>query len=329
MTLSYDYISNIDSLNFENKSVLIIGAGNIANQYAIALSNMKIKDVTIISKSQESANKMNGKFGFQTISGGYEKNLPLLKKMDLVIVATHVSLLLSATESALESGQTNILVEKPVSIYSKNLFDFVKRVKTHNVRVAYNRMVYPNFILLKQLVENEGGITSCHFTFTEWLNTIDFQTNPSEVYSRWGVSNSLHVISMAMELIGMPKELSPYKFGKLDWHPTGSIFVGSGITEKNIPFSYHANWESAGRWGMEVMTKENAYRLIPLEGLYVCKKNTTDWLKMPFKIAYPNVKQGLAEEIALMLNDDMKQNLVSLEKAAKFVKIAEEIFGYT
>ena len=53
---AYEDLTKINLLDFRKKSVLIIGAGYIANQYAIALSNLKIKDVTILGKT-----KKNGK----------------------------------------------------------------------------------------------------------------------------------------------------------------------------------------------------------------------------------------------------------------------------
>ena len=76
------------------------------------------------------------------------------------------------------------------------------------------------------------------------------------------------------ELIGFPKELSASQSGELDWHPSGSIFVGSGISEKNIPFSYNANWDSAGRWWVEFLTKENRYIMKPMEQLFVQKRGS-------------------------------------------------------
>jgi len=115
----------------------------------------------------------------------------------------------------------------------------------------------------------------------------------------------------------------------LSCHPSGAIFVGSGITENNIPFSYHADWNSSGGWGIEVMTKENAYRLIPLEDLFVCPKGKSDWKQIPFKTAFPDVKAGVAEEIAIMLNLENKKNeMISLQRAASFNKVAEKFFGY-
>lgn len=147
---------------------------------------------------------------------------------------------------------------------------------------------------------------------------------------RWGIANSLHVISMAHDLIGLPKEMQTYRFGKLDWHPSGDRFVGAGITHENIPFSYHADWSSAGRWGIEIMTAQNAYRLIPLEKLYRCKKGTFNWEPVEITAAFSDVKQGVAEEVAIMLETELEKTipLADIKKAAEFTELAEEIFEY-
>ncbi len=326
---SYKWLLNINSLKFDDKSVLLVGAGWMARQYAIALSKMKIKDVTIVSQSEEKAIQLGNEFNFQSMGGGIEKNIHGLKKMDLVIIATPVNLLLHAADHAVQSGQDNIMIEKPGSFHYKELISFSDKLQNQNVKVAYNRLFYTNFHKLKELVRKEGGITSCRYTITERVHTFDFEKADAETYSRCGIGNSLHVISMVHELIGMPKEISAYQYGKFEWHPSGAIFVGSGITENNIPFSYHADWNSSGGWGIEVMTKENAYRLIPLEDLFVCPKGKSDWKQIPFKTAFPDVKTGVAEEIAIMLNLENKKNeMISLQRAASFNKVAEKIFGY-
>ena len=41
----------------------------------------------------------------------------------------------------------------------------------------------------------------------------------------------------------------------LDWHSSSSQFCGSGITDKGALFSYSADWESPGRWGIEIKTE--------------------------------------------------------------------------
>jgi len=331
MSKFYEWLTKIGSLNFDNKSVLVIGGSDLVNQYLLALSKLNVKDITVIAETGKKINEFCKEIGAKLYTGGFEENLAKMNKMDLVIVAPPLSLTISATKLALEKGQTNILIEKPGSIYPNELLSLSEKAKSQTVKVAYNRLVYPNFHKLKELVEKEGGITSSRFTFTERVSKINFEKDEPEVYRRWGISNSLHVITMAIELIGMPHEIYPFQYGSLDWHKAGSIFVGTGISEKKIPFSYHADWGSGGRWGVEVNSRENSYQLIPLEEIYSSKKDTGTWNKIPFESAFPDIKQGIAEEIAIMLNpdDNKKSMLPSLETAAEYVKLSERIFGYT
>ncbi|MBS3926360.1 MAG: Gfo/Idh/MocA family oxidoreductase [Nitrosarchaeum sp.] len=327
----YDELLNIKSINLRDKSVLVIGSGLIAEQYALALKSFGISKVTILSNTKENVAKLCSKFDFTPLSGGFEKNLPNIPKQDLVIIATPISLLLPCLESALESSQTNILVEKPGSLYRKEFQPIIEKYSSAKIRIGYNRLLYPNLLRLKELVQNDGGITSCKFTLTEWTHKINFEKDSSDVYARWGIANTLHVISMVVDLIGMPKEISSYQSGHLDWHPSGSIFVGSGISDSNIPFSYHADWNSNDRWGIEIMTDKNSYRLIPLEDLYVCHKGTINWEKIHTTCAFPGIKPGLAEEIAVMLDDNLSQkiDLPTLSAASKLNQLAETIFGYS
>ena len=212
-----------------------------------------VEKISVITKSEKTASKWKNVRNLKALSGGYQKVLPdLANPFDLVIVATSVDQLHSASTEAIHAGNKNILVEKPADLYSSSLKDWAKKISDDvRVRVAYNRLTYPSFWKLKEIVaRNNEMITSCFYTFTEWVNAIDFNNNPPECYQRWGIVNSLHVISMAHSLIGLPAELSSHRAGSIRWHKAGSRFTGEGVTDQNIMFSYHANWESAGRWGV-------------------------------------------------------------------------------
>ena len=326
----YDKLKKINSYQLGGKSVLIIGGGYMGKEYAHVLEQLGINDVTIVTKSPKQASDFSAKFDYTILDGGFEKQLSSVGKKDLVIIATPTELLISATKLAIKTGQTRILLEKPGSLFHKELFSLNEIIDQQKVRIGYNRLLYPNFHKIKQLAKNEGGITSCKFDFTEWIHKIPFGVYQQDEYTLWGISNSLHVISMAFELIGMPKEIASFQFGKLDWHTSGSIFVGAGMSEENIPFSYHANWESSGRWMVEIMTKENSYRLMPLEKIFVCKKGTVEWKLVDFQVAFQELKFGIAEEVVAMLDDELEDEIgmVTLEKAIEYNKLAEKIFGY-
>jgi predicted dehydrogenase len=331
--MSYKILIHINELDSSSKQVVIIGAGWMADQYCKALQAMNIHSVTVVSRKEESAKQCCDKYGYQPRHGGYRDVLPTLLETDLIIIAIPIHELKPAAEFASNLGYHNILVEKPGSLYSDTLQDWAHKENKQNtrIRVAFNRHTYPSLWKLKELAEIDGGITSCHYTFTEWVHTINFHNNMQDVYQRWGIANSLHVIAMAHTLIGIPKNMSNYQSGALSWHPTGERFTGSGVTEEDILFSYQADWGSAGRWGIEIMTPKNAYRLIPLEKLFRCPKGSVNWEPIEIAAAYPHIKEGIAEEISIMLHPEIEKDipLVTLNNAASFTFLAEKIFHYT
>ncbi len=95
-----------------------------------------------------------------------------------------------------------------------------------------------------------------------------------DVMQKWFLGNSTHVVDTVFHLIGKPKEICSFVNGSLSWHKSGSRFCGSGISENDVLFTYNSNWESAGRWGFEILTNENKYILRPLEELKVIKRGT-------------------------------------------------------
>jgi len=326
----YNWLTKIGTLNFEKKSVLIVGGGYIARAHANACLKFKINDITMVSNSGIKEKTFCQQNNITSLTGGIEKNLEDFDKKDLVIVCTPISKLIDTTRKIIHSGQNNILVEKPGALDYESLLSLQNDLTTQRVKIAYNRLVFPSFHKLIELATNDGGISSCTFSLTEIVDRINFKKDISEVYERWGISNSSHVISMVADLIGLPKEISSKQHGKLDWHHSGSIFVGSGISEQNIPFSYSADWNGGGRWGIEIATKKNLYRLRPLEKLFSCIRGSFDWNEVPLQPAFSDVKEGLAEQIAIMLSEkiDNKIDLTSLTKASKFNQFTEKIFNY-
>ena len=153
MSKFYDWLINIGSLDFGNKSALIIGGSEISKQYATSLSKLGVKDLVIIAKTGSYISDFCKDNKIELKTGGFEKNLPNMEKKDLVIIAPPIPSTLSAAELAIKNGQKNILIEKPGSLYSSELSSFAKNEDSQNIRVAYNRIVYPSFHKLIQLVK--------------------------------------------------------------------------------------------------------------------------------------------------------------------------------
>ena len=98
---------------------------------------------------------------------------------------------------------------------------------------------------------------------------------PREVFENWFFVNSTHVVDLAFFLGGEPKELSCFTFDKLAWHKP-AVFTGAGITNTGALFSYQANWNAPGRWGIEILTSQHRLYLRPMEKLQIQNTGSVD-----------------------------------------------------
>ena len=140
-----------------------------------------------------------------------------------------------------------------------------------HVFVGYNRRYYAAVIRAQEIVLADGGVTSFNFEFTEWAHVIGPLQKADGVKEKLFLNNSTHVVDLAFYLGGKPREISTYTAGGLSWHPAASVFAGAGISDCGALFCYQANWSSAGRWGVEVLTNRNRLIFRPLEKLQIQK----------------------------------------------------------
>lgn len=261
-----------------NNIVWVIGAGQMAQEYAKVLQALEANFI-VIGNSEERSKIFKVNTGVEPITGGYEKYLQSSTEIPAkAIVAVNDETLHKAVIDLSNFGVKEILVEKPAGLFLSEIEDIktsAEKNKT-NVYVGYNRRFYSSVIKANELTQKDGGVKSFHFEFTEWSHKIETLDKPKAVLNRWLIANSSHVIDLAFFLGGKPKEIKSFTAGKLSWHPDGCVFAGSGITENGALFSYNANWNSPGRWGVEIMT--NNYRLIlrPLEKLQIMKKGSVN-----------------------------------------------------
>ncbi len=322
----------IGAADFSDRAALIVGCGVMGKHYFRALEALNVGRVGVCSRSAASLEELAERAGVTCTSGGYQNLEGPTLPDQLVIVATPIADLVPAALHLADLGYRRILIEKPVSLHSKAIASLADSLERQGVEAvcAYNRLAYPSLIEVRHRCFQDGGITSVSYDFTEWAQPGVQERHPAKVLERWGLANSLHVIGMAHRLIGMPTDWSGHRSGILPWHTSGSAFVGAGISECQVPFSYTADWNSKGRWSVDINTRRAAYRLCPLEDLYVKSEALGGWEKLPIESFAPGVKAGVAEQLAAMLNREVNQMvpLISLREAARLAEFGEEIFGY-
>lgn len=257
--------------------IYLIGTGPMARAHAKVLLHLG-KEFIVIGRGLESAKAFNAEIGVRPIIGGIESYLlnSKLKDSDYVVIATGTESLMQILKIVLIAGAGKILIEKPAAISIQELLENESFLKSYadKVFVAYNRRFYASVLEAIKLIDEDGGLESMHFEFTEWVHKIDQLDKAPGVKENWFFANSTHLVDLAFFIAGKPKDWKAYsKSGRVQWHAK-TKFVGSGITEKGVLFSYHSNWESAGRWGIELMTYKRKIILRPLEEVQILWKGT-------------------------------------------------------
>jgi predicted dehydrogenase len=139
------------------------------------------------------------------------------------------------------------------------------------VIVGYNRRFFASTRRAREIIAEDGGVTSFTFEFTEWSHEIEGLLQPPVVKHNWLLANSSHVIDLAFFLGGGPTKLHAQVAGDLSWHPSAAVFTGSGVSASGALFSYHANWAAPGRWGVEILTRKRRLIFRPIEKLQLMK----------------------------------------------------------
>lgn len=312
------------------KDIWIIGTGIIAQEYSKILFDLGVK-FTVIGRSTINVEKFNSFYPSTAIAGGISNYLNQQPSLpEAVIVAADIESLFSISKELIEFGVKKILIEKPGVL---NLEDGEKLYKISkenhcDIFIAYNRRFFSSTIKAKEIITNDGGLLSLAFDFTEWSHVVGKLEKPNAVLSKWLIANSSHVVDMSFYLAGFPKEIVCFHRGGVPWHTSASQFTGAGITDDNVVFSYHANWESPGRWGIELMTKKHKIYFRPLETLTIQKIGTVEvedvFLESELDKTY---KPGFFLQTKKFIEGDLGE-LCSLGRQVEVMSVLNKIGNY-
>ncbi|MFA6013573.1 MAG: Gfo/Idh/MocA family oxidoreductase [Gallionellaceae bacterium] len=311
--------------------IWLVGSGEMSQDYIKVLKALDC-DFDVIGRGSESAKKCEEVTGCSVISGGLEKFLSTNPALcSHAIVSVGVEALASTTLQLINYGVQNVLVEKPAGLNHGEVEQIarISKEKSANVFVAYNRRFYASVIKAQEIIEQDGGVTSFNFEFTEWAHVIETIQKAEGVKENWFLANSTHVVDLAFYLGGKPKEICTFTSGSLDWHPAASVFSGAGVSESGALFSYQANWESAGRWSVEILTKNHRLILRPMEKLQIQKKGSVsvEFVECDYKLD-EEFKPGLFLQTEKFINNvwECMCNIeYHLGMMAKYNKIANYI----
>ncbi len=311
-----------------NVDVLLVGAGNMGIEYYKVIRALG-RSVQIICRKEQTADSFYEKMGERPISGGLEDYLAHHSYVpEHAIVAVDVLSLTPVTKMLVNAGVKNILVEKPGGKNRDEIDELRACAKQHNanVYIAYNRRYYASTRKAIEIIQQDGGVSSFTFEFTEWSDRIQKTPHPSEIKEEWLLANSSHVIDLAFFLGGYPKEMTSYATGALEWHSKASRYAGAGLTEGNATFSYNADWAAPGRWSVEIMTHKHRLILKPLERLFVQDLNSVSIEEQVLDDRLDKeYKPGLYRQVESFLDGVAIESLVTIYDQCDHMRIISQI----
>jgi predicted dehydrogenase len=316
--------------NYVNKNVVIVGPGGIAKDYAKVVQALKTNAIAI-GRNKEKCELFEKETGLNCIS------TPLADYLKTIDIASTYFIITVNTENLgfvmrdlISKGAKHILVEKPAGINREDIGLTIKLLEGKNVFpfVAYNRRFYASFQKAIELIKKQGGLLSFSFEFTEWAHELAQYNKTKEALEHWLLGNSSHVIDVAFFIGGLPKEMHSFTSGSISWHPSAAQFAGAGITVKDVIFSYQANWDSAGRWGVEFNTTEGKLILRPMEKLFFQKKAelAVNEVEIDNKLDI-EFKPGLYKQVEAFLNEDATHMLTLQNHYKNATTVLEKING--
>lgn len=310
--------------------VILVGAGAMAQQYQRVLAHMGV-NYEVVGRGESSARTFKDKTEVNVITGGLHKYLKENDAPNRAIVATSVETLASNVKELLKFGCRSILVEKPAGLNTAEIESLVKVSEDAkaDVFVAYNRRFYQSVDTVREFIKEDGGVRSMHFDFTEVGWKIKDIYKAPGVKENWFLANSTHVVDLAFFIGGKPIELSSFRSGRIDWHPSAAQFTGAGKTDNGCLFSYHANWDGPGRWSLEFITPKRRLILAPMEGLKIQSIGSFE-IRDHELPASPdsNFKPGLYQQTKAFINNTEDERLCMLKETVDLLMFYRSISGY-
>lgn len=298
------------------KEILLVGLGNMGKEYHKILSAMKIP-YTAIGRSEKNAQEFEKITGHKAYFGGIDQYIKDNEmNFQTAILAVQAEYGSECAVALLRSGVKRLLVEKPCGLTCEQMDNIIREAEKNQAKVivAYNRRFYASVVAAEKIIEEDGEITSIKFDFTEK------GFKDEESIEGLLIGNSTHVIDLAFWFAGIPKQISAYN--NIIYKEKMRVeFAGAGMTEKDILFSYTANWKAPGRWSVEVMTPLHRLIFSPMEKLQVQDLNSFTVKEVDIDDTMDTqFKPGLYQEVHMFLNDIANSRLLTIQQQRKHLE---------
>lgn len=311
--------------------VLVVGAGPIGSEYVKVLRHLGCSQIDVLTRGDESAARAGATLQLRrAFAGGNAALASAAADYRFILIAVPVDELLPALRIVtVRAAKVEVLIEKPVALFSGDLGRFLDDHPDCRAMAALNRLFFPSVQALRRKLINETPLSG-RFCFTEWLLKLPTERFSGRVLAHWGVANSIHPIAAFFDLLGLPRDITPIiaGAGAIPWHPAGARFYGAGRTVGGLPFAYDADWQSGGRHAMEIFTAAGVYSLKPLQQLsFTPREAVAEQVIEP--IYNGELKCGFEGLVTAFLTGAPEtRTRLGLPRLLQHIRTVETIFGY-
>ena len=251
------------------------------------------------------------------------------EEYDGILIAARVESTIEILEYAIKQN-IPILVEKPVSVNSKDIKKLIKN--SHEmIMVGYNRRFYKTVNVLKNFVLEENTPVIASMIAPESSNIIDF------------FNNSSHSVDMLRYIFG---EIKLEYVKKLIVNDMQKGLVATFSNDRKDVIQFIGNWNASDNFGLSVFRDKKRFELKPYEKLniynemdvieptssspirkYVPKlidRVNLEPLDEQFKPGFYQQSNAFSE---LIRNKKKMPSAASLNDALKNIEICEELVG--
>jgi len=230
-----------------------IGTGPISEFHIPALRKAGFNISSVSSrKNSKNIQKFAQKFDIKNIISDWHELFDITDSYDAIVLAVKIDLTFEILNKLIKIDKP-ILVEKPVSIKSKEIAKLVQK-NNKKIFVAYNRRYYASTAWAKNFIESKSNVSATFFI--PEMHHLNFYYNSS------------HII-----------DLMNYFFNDLQLDYSNNFIIEkklSGLTavfktKRGDVINLISNWNAPSNFKIEIIHQDEKIDLLPIEKAYFYK----------------------------------------------------------
>jgi predicted dehydrogenase len=301
-----------------------IGSGPISEFHIPALRKAGF-NISSISSRKDSKNikAFAQKFDIKNIIPDWHKLHDIVNDYDAIMIAVDIDVTSEILNNLIEIHKP-ILVEKPISIKSKEIREIIEK-NNEKIFVAYNRRYYNSTAWVKKFIESKSNVNATFFIPEK--NKLNFYHNSS------------HIIDL-MNYFFKDLKLENTTHFTIDGELSGLTAIFK--TKRGDIVNLISNWNAPSNFKIEVIHKDEKIELNPIEKarFYKGMQIIEPTIEEPIRKYIPKLinesenegdfKPGFYKQASIFYNfvkhNQYDERMCTLKQAKKNIESIEKLF---